>query len=73
MRYEHLLIFSAVCVAAWLGATYLYPSLMLSAYKRAILKQGVDSGPIPINTLYTNPSNCSSTRSHSCRREAPTC
>jgi len=55
VRYEHLLIFSAVCVAAWLGATYLYPSLMLSAYKRAILKQGVDSGPIPINTLYTQP------------------
>jgi len=55
MSYEHLLIFGAVCVAAWLGSTYLYPRLMLSAYKRAILTQGINSGPIPINTLYTQP------------------
>jgi hypothetical protein len=55
MKYEHLLIFGGVCVAAWLLATYLYPRLMLSAYKRGILKQGVDAGPIPINTLYTQP------------------
>lgn len=55
MKYEHLLIFGGVCVAAWLLATYLYPRLMLSAYKRGILKQGVDAGPIPINALYTQP------------------
>jgi hypothetical protein len=55
MKYEHLLIFGGVCVAAWLLATYLYPRFMLSAYKRAILKQGIDAGPIPINTLYTQP------------------
>jgi hypothetical protein len=28
---------------------------MLIAYKRAILVKGVDSGPIPVNTLYTQP------------------
>ena len=55
MKYEHLLIFGGVCVAAWLLATYLYPRLMLSAYKRGILKQGIDAGPIPVNTLYTQP------------------
>ena len=53
--YEHLVILAALAVAVWLLATYLYPRLMLLAYKRAILVQGVDSGPVPINTLYTQP------------------
>ncbi len=53
--YEHLVILALLAVAAWLLATYLYPQLMLLAYKRAILSKGVDSGPIPINTLYTQP------------------
>jgi len=52
---EHLVILGAVAVAAWLLATYLYPRLMLIAYKRAILVQGVDAGPIPVNELYTQP------------------
>jgi hypothetical protein len=53
--YDHLVILGAIAVAAWLLATYLYPRLMLVAYKRAILVKGVDSGPIPVNTLYTQP------------------
>ena len=53
--YEHLVILGVLAVAVWLLATYLYPRLMLIAYKRAILVKGVDSGPIPINTLYTQP------------------
>ena len=53
MRYGHLLIFGGVAVAAWLLTTYQYPRLMLVPYKRGILRQGIDSGPIPINTLYT--------------------
>ena len=53
--YEHLLIVGFLAVAVWLLATYLYPRLMLTAYKRAILSKGVDSGPIPINTLYVQP------------------
>ena len=52
---EHLVIVGAVAVAVWLLATYLYPRLMLIAYKRAILVKGVGSGPIPVNTLYTQP------------------
>jgi hypothetical protein len=55
MQYEHLLIFSAICVATWLLVTYLYPRLMLFIYKRAALSQGFGDGPIPVNTLYTQP------------------
>jgi hypothetical protein len=52
---EHLLIFSAICVATWLLVTYLFPRLMLSIYKRAALSQGFGDGPIPVNTLYVQP------------------
>src|SRR5512135_3915836 len=55
MLYEHLLIFSVICVATWLLVTYLFPRLMLSIYKRAALAQGFGDGPIPVNTLYTQP------------------
>ena len=55
MIYEHLLIFSVICVATWLLITYLFPRLMLSIYKRAALSQGFGDGPIPVNTLYVQP------------------
>ena len=55
MQYEHLLIFSMVCVAAFLLITYLLPRFLLFVYKRAILVTGFGEGPIPINTLYTEP------------------
>jgi hypothetical protein len=55
MPMEHLLIFSAICVATWLLVTYLFPRLMLSIYKRAALSQGFGDGPIPVNTLYVQP------------------
>jgi hypothetical protein len=55
MGYEHLLIFGGVCIATWLLVTYLYPRLMLSVFKRAILAKGFGEGPVPINTLYTTP------------------
>ncbi len=53
MRTEHLLLFSGICVATWFLITYLWPRLLLSVYKRAVLSQGFGDGPIPINTLYT--------------------
>ena len=53
--YEHLLIFFAVMVAAWLLFIYLWPRLILSVYKRAILDKGFGEGSIPVNTLYTEP------------------
>jgi hypothetical protein len=55
MGYEHVLIFGGICIAAWLLVTDLFPRLMLSAYKRAILVRGFGDGPIPVNTLYAEP------------------
>src|SRR6266849_4369217 len=52
---EHWLLFSAVCVATWSLATYLWPRMLLSVYKRALLVKGFGEGPIPINTLYPEP------------------
>ena len=55
MKYEHLLLFGAVCSATWALFIYLWPRLLLSVYKRAILAQGFGDGPIPVNTLSTEP------------------
>ena len=55
MHYEHLFIFSAVCLAAFFLITYLLPRFLLFVYKRAILVTGFGEGPIPINTLWTEP------------------
>jgi hypothetical protein len=52
---EHLLLFGSVMVTAWFLFTYFWPRMMLSVYKRAILVKGFGDGPIPINTLYTEP------------------
>lgn len=46
-------------VVAWALGTFLlvyfWPHLVNNIYKRAILKQGFGDGPVPINTLYTEP------------------
>jgi hypothetical protein len=55
MEYEHLFIFGGVCVVAWFLFIYFWPRMMLSMYKRAILVKGFGDGPIPVNTLYTEP------------------
>jgi hypothetical protein len=55
MEYEHLLIFGSVMVASWCLSTYFWPRMLLYVYKRAILVKGGGDGPIPINTLYTEP------------------
>jgi hypothetical protein len=55
MNYAHLLIFSGVCVVVWFLFIYFWPRLLLSVYKRAILVKGFGDGPVPINTLYTQP------------------
>jgi hypothetical protein len=56
---QHLLVFGSVMIAAWVIGTvllvYFWPHMVSNLYKRAILKHGFDSGPIPINTLYTEP------------------
>jgi hypothetical protein len=55
MKYEHLLIFGGVCVAVWFLFIYFWPRMLLYVYKRAILVNGGGDGPIPVNTLYTEP------------------
>jgi len=56
---QHLLIFSSVMLVAWALGTFLlvyfWPHLVNNLYKRAILNQGFGEGPVPINTLYTEP------------------
>jgi hypothetical protein len=52
---QHLLVFGSVMVVAWLLFTYLWPRMLLYVYKRAILVNGGGDGPIPVNTLYTEP------------------
>jgi len=49
----HVVIFGSVMVAAWLLVIYLWPRMLLSVFKRAILAKGFGDGPIPVNTLYT--------------------
>lgn len=53
MRLEHLLIFGLVMVATWCAATYFWPRMLLSVFKRAIVVKGFGDGPVPVNTLYT--------------------
>jgi hypothetical protein len=52
---EHLLIFGAVCMTTWILVIHFWPRMLLYVYKRAILVKGFGDGPVPINTLYTEP------------------
>ena len=58
-RMNHLRIFGSVAIVAWAIGTFLlvyfWPHLVSNLYKRAILSQGFGEGPVPINTLYTEP------------------
>ena len=55
MANEHLLIFGSILPAGWFLFICFWPRMMLYPYKRAILVQGGGDGPIPVNTLYTEP------------------
>src|SRR5215470_4737933 len=56
---NHLLIFGSVAIVAWVIGTlllvYFWPHLVNDIYKKAVLSQGFGEGPVPINTLYTEP------------------
>jgi hypothetical protein len=58
-KHKHLVIFGSVMVAAWAVGTFLFlwflPHLVNNLFKRAIVEQGFGEGPVPINTLYTEP------------------
>jgi hypothetical protein len=55
MNIQNLLIFAAVVVVVWCLVTYLWPRLLLSVFKRGLLGRGFGEGPVPINTLCTEP------------------
>jgi hypothetical protein len=55
MTLEHLLIFGSVMVVTWFLFTYFWPRMLLFVFKRGILAHGFGDGPIPVNTLQTEP------------------
>ncbi len=59
MKHKHLLTFGAVMLVAWAVGTFLFlyfwPHLMYNRYKKGIVDQGFGNGPVPVNTLYTEP------------------
>jgi hypothetical protein len=55
MNIQNLLIFAVVVVVAWCLVIYFWPSLILSVFKRGLLGKGFGEGPVPINTLCTEP------------------
>ena len=59
MKHKHLITFASVMVMAWVVGTFLFinfwPHLVANHFKRAIADQGFGEGPVPINTLYTEP------------------
>jgi hypothetical protein len=55
VAYKHVLIFGATMVAVWFLVIYFWPRMLLTVFKRAILVKGFGDGPVPVNTLYTEP------------------
>jgi hypothetical protein len=59
MKHKHLITFGSVMLVAWATCTFLciyfWPHLVNNMYKRAIIHRGFGSGPVPINTIYTEP------------------
>ena len=59
VKHKHFITFGSVMVVAWVAGTFLFiyfwPHLVINHFKRAIVDQGFGDGPVPINTLYTEP------------------
>ncbi|MBE0685964.1 MAG: DUF1254 domain-containing protein [Anaerolineaceae bacterium] len=55
MNNPNLLIFAVVVVVVWCLITYFWPRMLLSVFKRGFLRYGLGEGPVPINTLCTQP------------------
>jgi hypothetical protein len=59
MKHKHLLTFGSAMLVSWMLSTFLlayfWPHLVNNHFKKAILVQGGGEGPIPVNTLYTEP------------------
>lgn len=54
-EYGHFLVFGSCMVVGWFLFIYFWPRIVLNLYKRAILVKGFGNGPIPVNTLCTEP------------------
>lgn len=52
---QHLALFGAVMIATWLLVTYLWPRLLLYGFYKRGIARGLGEGPVPVNTLYTEP------------------
>ena len=50
-----LLIFGSIMIVTWFLFIYNWPRVILYLYKRAILGKGFGDGPVPVNTLQTEP------------------
>jgi hypothetical protein len=50
-----LIIFAPIMAVTWFLFIYNWPRVILYLYKRAILDKGFGNGPIPVNTLQTEP------------------
>ena len=65
---SQLITFVVVAVLVWgLGTgvfLYFWPSMTYSAFKRAVVRHGLGSGPIPVNTLYASPKRSSPSASN---------
>jgi hypothetical protein len=59
MKHKHLITFGSVMIVAWAIGTlllvYYWPQRVNNIYKKAIVDEGFGEGPVPINTLYTEP------------------
>jgi len=59
MKHKHLFTFGLVMIVAWVLGTFLFiyfwPHIMYNHFEKAILVKGFGDGPIPVNTLYTEP------------------
>src|SRR5215831_8932717 len=53
--YQHLLALGTFMVVGWFLFVYFWPRIVLYVYRRAILGKGFGDGPVPINTLSTEP------------------
>ena len=59
MKHRHLITFGSVMVAAWAVGTFLFtsfwPHIAYNPFRKAIVDKGFGDGPVPVNTLYTEP------------------
>jgi len=55
MTYATLLVFGCVALVVWFAVISSWPRFFMMVFTRAVLRQGGADGPIPINTMYTEP------------------